>query len=239
MMIFFIIIIVFFIAWKSLNPTLLPPKCPLCLSDSTQAYHRDRKRDYWHCQRCKLVYVSPELLPSYVQEKAEYDLHQNNFDDPGYRQFLQRAFEPLRQKLVSSDKGLDFGCGPTPVLAAMFQDAGFETSFYDPIYFPDPNLLNHQYDFITCTEAIEHFHQPRKEWLLLQQLLKPGGWLVVMTKRVIDQQKFATWHYKNDPTHVIFFSCETFNWLAQQYQMQVEFPTNDVVVLRKGAAANN
>ncbi len=65
------------------------------------------------------------------------------------------------------------------------------------------------------------------------ELLKPGGWLGIMTKRVLDVQRFANWHYKNDPTHVSFFSVETFSWLAKTHNLNVIFPANDIVLMQK------
>lgn len=48
---------------------------------------------------------------------------------------------------------------------------------YDPFFFPDESLLSNKYDFVTCTEAIEHFFEPKKEWKILLNLLKENGML--------------------------------------------------------------
>ena len=44
---------------------------------------------------------------------------------------------------------------------------------------------------------------------------------------------FSRWHYKQDPTHVSFFSRETFTWLAARDGLTVEFIGNDVIILQK------
>ena len=106
-------------------------------------------------------------------------------------------------------------------------------AIYDPYFAPDPSVLTRQYDFVTCTEAIEHFNQPAKEWGLLLSMIKPGGWLGLMTKLATDAEAFTRWHYKNDPTHVSFFSRDTFRFLAQRDGLEVEFVGNDVILLRK------
>ncbi len=54
-----------------------------------------------------------------------------------------------------------------------------------------------------------------------------------MTKLVIDADAFKSWHYKNDPTHVSFFSRETFRFLAERDGLDVDFVGNDVILLRK------
>lgn len=207
--------------------------CPLCASEQTHFYHQDKRRTYWHCNECELVFVDPTALPSLSQEKAEYDLHQNTPDDEGYRRFLNKVSNPVIQTLPAESKGLDFGCGPAPVLASMLSEAGMHMTVFDPIYHKNTDYQHNAYDFITSTEAVEHFHQPINELTLLYKLLNPGGVLVIMTKRVISQSRFASWHYKNDRTHVSFFSEATFKWIAAHFSMELTIVSDDVVFLKK------
>ena len=217
--------------------------CPLCQhSHSSIDYATDKKRHYLQCTVCDLVYVAPEYLPSQEREKQEYDLHENNFEDEGYRKFLGKVLTPLSAYISSNKdselKALDFGCGPAPVLAQMLEELGVSTRVYDPFFANIPEALEHTYNIITCTEAIEHFHQPHREWAMFCRLLAENGILAVMTKRVIDKARFASWHYKNDPTHVCFFSESTFQYLAQRDGFNVVFPTNDVALFFKGSGFN-
>ena len=55
----------------------------------------------------------------------------------------------------------------------------------------------------------------------------------VMTKLVRDRAAFSTWHYKNDPTHVCFFSAATWSWWARQNGAALELHGADVILLRK------
>ncbi len=212
--------------------------CPLCLNTKAiSEYHSDKKRDYLHCGECDLVFVSPEYLPLPQREKQEYDLHENDFEDEGYRKFLGKVLTPLSQFISQRGKsrlnGLDFGCGPAPVLAHMLTEEGVDMSVFDPFFANNTEVLSHRYDLITCTEAIEHFHTPHKEWSLFNRMLKDGGVIAIMTKRHLDKARFANWHYKNDITHVCFFSEATFRYLANKENYDVSFPTNDVVLLKK------
>ncbi|UTW46580.1 class I SAM-dependent methyltransferase [bacterium SCSIO 12696] len=211
------------------------PNCPLCHSSNIQPYSRDKHRHYLSCQQCQLVFVPAEQHLCAEQEKAEYDLHQNEVNDPGYRRFLSRLYLPLAERLPTGAEGLDFGCGPGPALAAMFREVGYPVSLYDCFYQPDLGALQKSYDFIVATEVVEHLSQPGLELRRLWERLKPGGWLGVMTKLVIDQAAFQQWHYKNDMTHICFFSRTTFNWLAKQWGATVEFVGTDVILLRKPA----
>jgi hypothetical protein len=38
------------------------------------------------------------------------------------------------------------------------------------------------------------------------------------------------WYYKNDPTHICFFSKQTMRYLAQQWGVKVKFFANNVVL---------
>ncbi len=207
--------------------------CPLCGSQDTTDFHRDARREYRRCRCCALVYVPPAWRLGPVDERAVYDRHENSPEDAGYRRFLSRLFEPLRERLAPGARGLDFGAGPGPTLSVMFEEAGHPMAIYDPFYAPDASVLARQYDFITATEVAEHLFDPGREFARLGALLPPGGWLGVMTKRVTTPAAFARWHYILDPTHVAFFSEASFAWLADELGMTVTFPAADVALLQK------
>ncbi|MFO7705147.1 MAG: class I SAM-dependent methyltransferase [Halopseudomonas sp.] len=210
------------------------PACPLCDSPA-HWFHDDGKRPYFQCPGCALVHVPRAWHLARQDEKAVYDQHENHVQDPGYRAFLSRLAQPLLERLPANSRGLDFGCGPGPALAAMLGEQGHAVALYDLYYAPHEDVFQQQWDFITATEVVEHLGQPRIELERLWQCLKSGGWLALMTKRVTSPQAFATWHYKNDPTHISFFSESTFEWLAAHWQAELDVVANDVVILRKPA----
>lgn len=207
--------------------------CPLCHSVDTHAYVSDKRRDYLQCAQCQLVFVPALQRLDAATEKAHYDQHENSPSDVGYRRFLSRVADPMLDRVAPHSHGLDFGCGPGPTLSLMMEEQGHTMSVYDLYYYPDVTVLERQYDFITSTEVIEHLYQPDIVWKQWLNLVKPGGWIGLMTKMVIDVDAFANWHYKNDPTHVIFFSRATFAYLAERDQLELEFIGNDVILLRK------
>lgn len=207
--------------------------CLLCLSVNIDDYHKDGIRDYWQCQNCRLVFVKPEYYLSKADEKLVYDQHQNHANDLGYRSFLNKLLHPLRQKLAKGASGLDFGSGPGPTVSVMLGEQGFAVDNYDIYYANNPELLTKKYDFITCTEVIEHLYNPHDVLTQLTEMLKPNGFLGVMTKRVINKEKFKSWHYKNDPTHVCFYSNETFEYIAENWEYEPELINEDTVILKK------
>lgn len=206
--------------------------CVLCGANRLAFYHRDARREYWRCGVCELVQVPRSWHLDPAAEKAHYDLHENHADDPGYRRFLARTFNPVVAKLGAGAEGLDFGCGPGPTLSLMFREAGFSCVEYDLFYAPDDSVLQRQYDFITATEVVEHLSMPGPVLNRLWCLLRPGGVLALMTKRVLSVDKFATWHYRADPTHIVFFHQHTFEWLARHWGAEAVFPESDVVLFQ-------
>lgn len=207
--------------------------CPLCDGGDVLEFLQDSRRQYLQCRACQLVFVPAAQFLTPQQEKAEYDLHQNEADDPGYRRFLSRLFLPMEPRLKPASQGLDFGSGPGPTLSLMFEETGHSVALYDPFYARQPAVLETAYDFITATEVVEHLHQPGRELERLWRILKPGGHLGIMTKLVLDRQAFARWHYKNDLTHVCFYSRGTFEWLAARWQAEIDFVAKDAIILRK------
>lgn len=210
------------------------PACPLCAGQDSRPIDCDG-RLYFRCDECALVHLSPALrLPSDA-ERAEYDLHRNDPQDALYRRFLERSLGEVRSRFAPPARGLDFGCGPGPALVAMAREAGYRVDAYDPFYADEPTVFSRRYDFITCTEVVEHLFSPRTELDRLWGLLNPGGALVIQTQRVLDDARFRAWNYRRDPTHVVFFADATFAWLARRWDACLALPHRDVAVLRRRA----
>ena len=95
--------------------------CPLCDHQACHPYHSDSRRNYYQCKQCELVYVERQQHLSNTDEKAIYDTHQNDVDDPGYQTFLNPVAQSLLSRLYAPCHGLDFDCGPGPALAKMLR----------------------------------------------------------------------------------------------------------------------
>ena len=149
--------------------------CKICGSEEIESFQTSDKKTYWKCLYCKGKFLDESYLPSSVDEQKRYLEHNNEINDPEYRFFLSKLVIPLKEKILPNSIGLDFGCGHGPALADMLKKDGFEVFLYDPFFYPDKDVLTKQYDFITCTETVEHFHNPRKEFNTLNTILKPNG----------------------------------------------------------------
>ncbi|WP_232506981.1 class I SAM-dependent methyltransferase [Idiomarina piscisalsi] len=182
-----------------------------------------------------MIFANPETYLPQDEEKAIYDFHQNGPQDIRYREFLSQLSIPLLEKLSTGMTGLDFGSGPGPTLNVMLEEQGMKMSIYDIFYAPDSGQLSRQYDFVTCSEVAEHFREPGKTWRQLTSLVKPKGYIGIMTWMFTKEtaEQFNQWQYKGDPTHVSFYTPKTMQWIAQHFQLSLEILSEQVILLRK------
>lgn len=213
-----------------------PARCPVCRAGGPLPFLSIDGRDYWRCAVCQARFLDPRQRLSPEDEHAHYLHHENDPDDPRYRRFLAKLAEPLLERLSPGLSGLDYGCGPGPALAAMLREAGHRVDLYDPFFAPSTQPLDRTYDFITCTEVVEHFHDPADEFDRLDRMLSPGGWLGIMTCFQTEDERFANWHYRHDPTHVVFYREATLRCVAGQRGWTCEIPTKDVALMRRPPA---
>jgi ubiquinone/menaquinone biosynthesis C-methylase UbiE len=132
--------------------------------------------------------------------------------------------ESIQQKMSPESYGLDYGCGPGPVASHLLKSVGFQNIFlYDPFFRNNESFLNHQYDFIFCSEVAEHFFDPHKEFCRLKSLLKPDGILFIYSllfDPLNEPKGFEDWYYRRDPTHVSFYSPKTMSFIAKEFQFK-------------------
>lgn len=194
--------------------------------------------EYWRCKLCEARFLDPRQHPPREVEHGCYLKHENEPADPRYRHFLSKLVVPLLARLPDGSSGLDFGCGPASTLALMLGEAGHRVALYDPLFHADPEALHGPYDFIACSEAAEHFHHPAEEFDRLDGLLRPGGWLGIMTCFQTDDARFADWHYRRDPTHVVFYREATLRHVAAARGWSCDIPAKDVALMRKPFATD-
>ncbi|CAN5474646.1 class I SAM-dependent methyltransferase [soil metagenome] len=184
--------------------------CPLCSNTSLQ--NIPDENEYFLCLECYLIFLDPGLRKDSEEEKNRYLLHQNSSFNLGYVDFLNQLIEPALPLLDATMTGLDFGCGPSPVLSEILKNYEFCCEYYDPFFFPID--LKEKYHFIFSTECFEHFYSPAMELNRLTLLLPPGGYLLIMTEWWKNLNDFKNWYYKRDYTHVCFYHFRTIKFIA-------------------------
>ncbi len=204
-------------------------KCLLCHSTV-----EDYVADVYQCNNCRIIFKNPKIHLNLQEDLKRYSSHQNNSQDQGYIDFLNRLAEPLGHFLPASYTALDFGCGPGPTLSKLLKEKNGQTYDYDPIFLPNQNLLEAKYDVVTATEVVEHFKSPLRDWELLISLVKPSGLLGIMTQMFNDSVDYQSWWYKNDPTHVVFYQEKTFDYLESLFALEKIYDDKkSVIIFRK------
>ena len=207
--------------------------CIVCRSKGLVLFLKIDELIYWECSFCKAKLLDPKNYISYNEEKKHYLKHNNILSDEGYRNFLLCLIRPLKDKISLNDFGLDYGCGYAPALADILKKDGFNIDIYDPFFFPDQNIFLKKFKFITCSEVVEHLFKPYEEFMKIDKLMDYNAWFGVMTSFMTEDNLFKNWHYRRDPTHVVFYKKRTFEVIANQRNWNVSFPSKNIALFNK------
>jgi len=80
-----------------------------------------------------------------------------------------------------------------------------------------------QYDLVIMTEVIEHVDAPRAFLAAAEQLLKPGGRILVTTPDRGAFPAHAVWQTEYPPVHYWWFTARSFAELAEQLNLSLSF----------------
>jgi len=210
-------------------------QCPLCKGGEIAHYFQDCYGNYHHCGACDLIFKSDEDLLSSDEERSRYESHNNDIKDQGYYNFLSQLVEPMLAHLKEDARGVDYGSGPEISIEKIFEDHKKECVSYDPFFCKnEEHLKKDHYDFLTCSEAVEHMFHPGDELKLMLTLVKEGGVIGIMTQpHPQNKAQFESWWYKKDPTHVRFFSQKTFDWISEFHNLRPLYQEGSVFVFKK------
>lgn len=190
--------------------------CTICNTTAKAIIHPQRGV-YHRCPYCELITLDASSHPSSEEAFKEYSMHENSSSDPRYlayfRAFVEDAVLPFAGE---GRRALDFGSGPSPVLAFLLDgEYGYQTDCYDLFFSPEKVYLDRSYDLITSTEVAEHIADPLAFFQLLSSLLAPGGVLSVMTLlHPRNEEEFLEWYYIRERSHITFYSLKTLEHLA-------------------------
>jgi 2-polyprenyl-3-methyl-5-hydroxy-6-metoxy-1,4-benzoquinol methylase len=195
---------------------MITHNCPLC--NSTASLFCDKpKHLFYKCSNCDGIFRPKHTFLTAEAEKEHYEKHNNDIFDERYQAFVSPIVNAVLQDFSPEAKGLDFGSGTGPVIAKMLIDKGYQVQNYDLFFANESSLLNEKYDYVSCCEVMEHFHQPYKEFELLKSLLLPNGKLYCKTAVYNNQTLFENWYYKDDFTHVFIYQPKTLEWIKSEF----------------------
>jgi len=213
----------------------MPNDCILCNNSSVfplefiKKYKKLANRSYIRCPECDLIFVPKACHLSQTEEEARYKLHHNTISNEGYVNSFNEIILQVRKYCPGVNSVLDYGCGPGPVLAELLKRNGFECDVYDPIF--SPVFPSCSYDLVISTEVFEHFRDVRIELERVFSLIRPGGFLAVMTLLHDPISNFENWWYHSDPTHISFFSMKTFDWISERNGFNIIFTNNKNLII--------
>ncbi len=215
-------------------------KCHICSEECTEFTVERKKwrRRYHSCPRCEYIFMDEEDLLSGTEELARYEEHNNSVEDEGYREYFRKFIDYSMEGMDREAQILDYGSGPQPVLASVMEELGFaNVDIYDK-YFTEGSLdPEKKYHVITSTEVVEHIYRPMEVFRELAWKLIPGGRLIIMTAfHPRNEEEFGKWWYINDPTHVVFYTIKTLEYIGEQLGLVVEKNNNkNIAVFRREA----
>jgi len=208
-------------------------RCTIC-NNTTTPIDSGKKR-YYRCQNCDFIFLDHSQILDSKTEKIRYLFHNNTIENLGYVKMFEKFFDKIFPLMAKVKTILDFGCGPGPVMAELLKRKGYEVFLYD-IYFNDiKQNLENEYDLIISTEVFEHLKDPKRVMQQLVKIIKPNGYLALMTRfHPEDSEKFKSWYYKADETHIGFFTPQTFKYLANEFNLKILYHDGyDTVLMQK------
>lgn len=208
-------------------------KCPLCRSKTISDYYNSKKTSYIQCSDCSLVFIPRDQLLSNEEEHARYELHDNSITNNGYVKYLSKIADKLEALNLTQLKILDFGSGKNAVLETVLHQRNIKCYSYDPLYDLGNSNLKFSYGVIVVCEVIEHIYNIYEEINLLSSLLDRGGYLLLRTELLLDNTDFSSWWYKEDVTHVNFFTPKAINKVVELIGGEVVDWNGNIIVIKK------
>ncbi|HKL47582.1 MAG TPA: methyltransferase domain-containing protein [Candidatus Izemoplasmatales bacterium] len=203
--------------------------CRLCQNEMSY-FATTRKRHYYRCPLCDSIQMDQAFILSLNDEKERYDNHNNDIHDIAYQQFVSPITHYVTHRFNKENLGLDFGAGPGPVISKLLEEQNYDIVKYDPHYHPNAFLLDRVYDYIIACEVIEHFNEPQQTFNLLNKMTNIQTEWIFMTVLYDDTIDFTHWYYKNDETHVIFYTEKTIHYLKEIYGWKKVHINNRLIV---------
>lgn len=190
-------------------------KCKLCHSDKVESFYKDKNREYLLCPECELIAVPEKYYLDMHSERKRYELHDNTIDNTGYVAYLEAVVSVIRQNKNKDISIIDFGSGKNRVLESLLKREGYTNCrSYDPLYGYMVDFEKTTFDIVVLCEVIEHLQDLSSELSHIKKTLRDNSRLIIRTQVYLEKEQFPKWWYKEDLTHINFFSERTIEFVA-------------------------
>lgn len=207
-------------------------KCVFCGNPEIRGFMAG-DRTYFRCGFCDGIFLDPQYRLEPENEKNRYKLHNNSLENAGYRLYLEKFLDSICSFPAIHGAGFndrwkifDYGSGPEPSFIRLLRERGFDARGRDPFFAPETPCFEGGADLVTCLEVAEHFAAPVSDFVLMAECVRSGGFLAVGTHLLSSlsvagsvqvqgsgessadkvSAEFASWWYRQDPTHISFYS---------------------------------
>ena len=217
---------------KECETTLIKMQIENCLlcNESATVFCEKHNHLFYKCDTCQGIFRPKHTFFDATSEKNHYEQHNNDVNELGYQKFVAPIVNEILIDFSPKDKGLDFGSGTGPVIAKLLREKDYQVENYDIFFENVPERLTQKYNYISCCEVMEHFHEPLKEFELLHSMLLHNGKLYCKTELFNNHIPFEDWYYKNDLTHVFIYQEETLYWIQKNLQFKKVTVMDKVIV---------
>ncbi len=190
--------------------------CLLCGESPSEALPV-AERLYYRCPACGSAWLDRDEALCEEAERQRYLLHDNSLENTGYRNYLNGILETVLAGIGPEIKEIrrvfDYGCGPYPALVRLFAERGYDSRGWDPLFQSGVLPFPGGADLSTCVEVVEHFLDPESGFKGLAEATKIGGYCAIATQLIPFERDeflrfFPSWWYRQDPTHVTFYTPE-------------------------------
>ena len=194
-------------------------ECRLCANPETEQWTDNKEKTYHYCCKCGLIQLDKAHLLSPTEEKERYLRHNNTPENKGYTTYLNDFIDTaVIPSVKPGGEILDFGSGPVPALSKLLTARGFPTISFDPFFTDNTDWKNKSFDAIVAVEVFEHLHHPEIIIPRIRKTLKTDGYLIIRTLlHDEDHKSFMKWWYREDGTHVSFYSGKTIEYICSRW----------------------
>ena len=84
-------------------------ECIVCKNKKIDLFKIIDQKKYWHCINCEAKFLDKKNYINAINEKKHYLKHNNFIKDPGYRKFLSKLSEPLKNLPEARSKLITLG----------------------------------------------------------------------------------------------------------------------------------
>lgn len=212
--------------------------CKICGSEDLRIIIKKTKRNsynYFVCNNCDAIFIDENNILLEDSEVERYKVHNNSYNDKSYRDYFHNFICYIDEFIDKRAKILDFGSGPEPVLAKVLKEYNFDIDIYDKFFHKNDSFKNKFYDVVISTEVFEHLKNPLEVFNLLISRLNQNGYLIIMTNfHPKNEDDFLNWWYVRDPTHITFYSKNTFEYIANKFKLKIiKSNEKNIIVLQK------